>query len=52
MFIQVDAYRDQKEKENLNAWNLTAQTYMHVNDWLEFFKDAGYTRDYFWTIMK
>ncbi len=52
MFIQVDAYRTEEEKKNLDAWNLTALTYMSVNEWLEFFKQAGYDGDYFWTIMR
>ncbi len=50
MFTQVDAYRTEEEKRKLEIWNLTAQTYMHVKDWLKLFKDVGYKGDYFWTI--
>ena len=49
-FVTVDAYRNAKEKEAMFAWNLTAKTIMSVNEWKFFFKDVGYTGDYFWFI--
>ena len=49
-FITLDAYRNNKEKERMEAWNLTAKTVMHVNEWKEFFNDVGYTGDYYWFI--
>ena len=49
-FITVDAYRNEEEKEAMYAWNLTAKTIMHVDEWKAFFKEAGYTGDYFWFI--
>ena len=49
-FIIVDAYRTDNEKERMEAWNLTAKTFMHVNEWKEFFGEAGYTGDFFWFI--
>ncbi len=49
-FITVDAYRTPEEKKRMEAWNLTAKTYMHVEEWKIFFKKAGYTGDYFWFI--
>ena len=49
-FITVDAYRNDDEKERMNAWNLTAKTIMSVEEWITFFKDIGYTGDYFWFI--
>ena len=49
-FITVDAYRNNEEKELMNAWNLTAQTVMHVDEWKEFFKEVGYSGDYYWFI--
>lgn len=49
-FITVDAYRDEEEKKRMDAWNLTALTYMHVDEWKVFFKEAGYTGDYYWFI--
>ncbi len=49
-FITVDAYRDDEEKRRMMAWNLTAQTIMHVDEWKAFFADIGYTGDYYWFI--
>lgn len=47
-FITVDAYRNSFEKKLMNAWNLTAKTIKHVEEWELFFKKVGYTGDYFW----
>jgi len=49
-FITVDAYRNDEEKEAMYAWNLTAKTIMHVDEWKAFFKEVGYTGDYFWFV--
>lgn len=49
-FITVDAYRSDEEKERMHAWNLTAQTIMHVDEWKAFFAEVGYTGDYYWFI--
>jgi ubiquinone/menaquinone biosynthesis C-methylase UbiE len=49
-FITLDAYRNNEEKERMEAWNLTAKTVMHVDKWKEFFNDIGYTGDYYWFI--
>lgn len=47
-FVTVDAYRNDKEKQRMEAWNLTAKTMMHVDEWKQFFKQVGYTGDYYW----
>ena len=47
-FITVDAYRDEQEKARMEAWNLTAKTVLHVDEWKSLFKKAGYTGDYYW----
>ncbi len=47
-FITVDAYRTEEEKKAMYAWNLTAKTILHVNEWKELFEKVGYTGDYFW----
>ena len=47
-FITVDAYSNENEKKLMEAWNLTALTVMHTDDWKIFFNKAGYTGDYFW----
>lgn len=49
-FITVDAYRNEEEKELMMAWNLTAKTVMHVDEWKVFFNEVGYTGDYYWFI--
>jgi len=47
-FVTLDAYRTDEEKEMMEAWNLTAKTVMHVDEWVAFFKEVGYTGDYYW----
>lgn len=49
-FITVDAYRNEEERESMMAWNLTARTIKHVDEWKAFFRDAGYSGDYYWFI--
>ena len=49
-FITVDAWRNEDEKQRMLQWNLTALTYMHVDDWIVLFRDVGYTGDYYWFI--
>ncbi len=49
-FITVDAYRNELERERMEAWNLTALTMMSVSEWKEFFKEVGYDGDYYWFI--
>ena len=47
-FITVDAYRNDLEKEAMHAWNLTAKTILHVDEWRQLFDEAGYSSDYYW----
>ena len=49
-FVTVDAWRTEAERERLMKWILTAQTYMHVDDWKQMFAEVGYTGDYYWFI--
>lgn len=49
-FVTVDAYRNDKERDVMEAWNLTAKTIMHVDEWKKFFAEVGFTGDYFWFI--
>jgi len=49
-FLTVDAWRNDKEKENLMKWNLTAKTYMHTEEWKKLFDDLEYKGDYWWFI--
>ena len=49
-FITVDANRNDKEKERMLAWNLTAKTTLHVDKCKELSKEADYSGDYHWFI--
>lgn len=49
-FMTVDAWRTEDERERLMKWNLTALTYMHVDDWKKLCADVGYNGDYYWFI--
>lgn len=49
-FITVDAWRSEEERKRLMQWNLTALTYMHVDDWRRLYAEVGYTGDYYWFI--
>jgi len=47
-FVTVDAYRTDEERERMHSWNLTGLTIMHVDEWVVFFREVGYTGDYYW----
>ena len=49
-FVVNDAWRNEAEKRAMLGWNLTALTYMHVDDWKKLFNEVGYTGDYYWFI--
>jgi SAM-dependent methyltransferase len=49
-FITVDAWRNERERQNMLKWNLTALTYMQTDDWKKLFAEVGYAGDYFWFI--
>jgi len=49
-FITVDAYRNEEEKERMMDWALTAKTILSVEGWKAFFKEVGYSGDFYWFI--
>jgi len=51
-FVQVDAYRTPEEKSVFEDWMLTAKTYCTPAEWRDLFDEAGYTGDYYWTILE
>ena len=51
-YIQVDSYRDAREKEIFLSWVLTAKTHYDPAGWNQLFGEAGYTGDYNWTIIE
>lgn len=50
-FIQVDSYYNEKQKKIFESWVLTANFYGYPYEWIEVFKEAKYTGDWYWTIM-
>lgn len=51
-FVMVDAYRTEEQRQDMLRWVLTAETMLHVDDWLKLFAEAGYTGDYYWWIVE
>lgn len=49
-FVMNDAWRTSTERESMLKWNLTALTYMGVDEWKKLFLEVGYTGDYYWFI--
>lgn len=49
-YVTVDAWRTEEDHNALLQWILTAETYMHVDDWVKTFAQVGYTGDYWWFI--
>jgi SAM-dependent methyltransferase len=50
-FLQVDSYRTEEEKAIFESWVLTAYTYGYPHEWKALFDEAGYTGDYYWTLI-
>ena len=50
-FVQVDSYRTPEQKETFESWVLTALFHDYPEGWIQLFKEAGYTGDYYWTII-
>lgn len=51
-FVQVDSYRTAEEKALFEEWVLTANFHDFPEGWLQVFEEAGYTGDYYWTIVE
>jgi SAM-dependent methyltransferase len=51
-FVQVDSYRTPEQKEIFESWVLTAEFYDYPDGWKRLFKEAGYSGDYYWTIIE
>jgi ubiquinone/menaquinone biosynthesis C-methylase UbiE len=50
-FVQVDSYRTPEQKAVFEEWVLTAKFHDYPEGWVTLFKEAGYTGDYYWTII-
>jgi ubiquinone/menaquinone biosynthesis C-methylase UbiE len=51
-FIQVDSYRTPEQREVFESWVLTAKFHDYPRGWLDLFAEAGYTGDYYWTVIE
>jgi cyclopropane fatty-acyl-phospholipid synthase-like methyltransferase len=51
-YIQVDSYRTPEEEEIFLSWVLTAKTHYDPAGWRQLFAEAGYTGDFYWTIIE
>jgi len=49
-FVTVGAYRTREGRELLEEWTLLGTTILHVDEWLEVFRETGYTGDYAFTM--
>ncbi len=51
-FVQVDSYRTPEQKAIFESWVLTAEFHDYPDGWVAVFREAGYTGDYYWTIIE
>ncbi|MCX7170347.1 MAG: class I SAM-dependent methyltransferase [Proteobacteria bacterium] len=51
-FVQVDSFRTPEQKEVFESWVLTAEFYDYPDGWKSLFNAAGYTGDWYWTIIE
>lgn len=51
-FVQVDSFRTPEQKEIFESWVLTAEFYDYPQGWIGLFNEAGYTGDWYWTIIE
>lgn len=50
-FVQVDSYHTPEQKDIFESWVLTARYHDYPVGWKAVFDQAGYTGDYYWTII-
>lgn len=51
-FVQMDSYHTPEQKALFEDWVLTAEFHDYPDGWKALFKEAGYTGDYFWTVVR
>ena len=51
-YLQVDAYRTVEEEQTFLDWVLTARTYGTPAFWISLLQEAGYSGNYYWTILE
>lgn len=50
-FVRVDSYHTPEQKRIFESWVLTAEFHDYPDGWKKLFEEAGYTGDYYWTII-
>lgn len=48
-FITLGAYRDKRGERLFRNWSVLGSTILHMDEWCEVLKEAGYTGDYHFT---
>jgi len=51
-FVQVDSYLTPEQRALFEEWVLTAKFHDYPDGWVALFREAGYTGDYYWTIIE
>lgn len=51
-YVQVDSYRTPAQKALFEDWVLTAKFHDYPDGWIAVFNEAGYTGDWYWTIVE
>ncbi len=51
-FVQVDSYHTPEQKDIFESWVLTAEFHDYPDGWIKLFQEAGYTGDWYWTIIE
>jgi ubiquinone/menaquinone biosynthesis C-methylase UbiE len=51
-FVQVDSYRTPQQRDIFLSWVLTAKFHDYPDGWIRLFEEAGYTGDYYWTVIE
>lgn len=51
-FVQVDSYRTPEQRDVFLEWVLTARYHDYPEGWIATFHEAGYTGDWYWTIIE
>ena len=51
-FVQIDSYLSVEQKGLFEAWMLTAEFHDYPPNWIRLFLEAGFTGDYYWTIVE
>jgi len=49
MFIQLDSYANEKQKQEMKYWNLTGLTVMSDDEWIDFLGNLGYQGHFYGT---